>query len=246
MWLHRGRRRRRILVVMRLTKVDLTCLIHHVRSIIVKIGFVKHGPLGAIVRLVAHFLREVTAEAIDTRPGEDTEQLSLVVVELLRRFPAESQKFFTQECRHSGERQMRQSRAVVEQGRDAVQSQVGAVAKMDAFQRAWSHYSAEGSLFRFRQRIDAPVRDVPTLDQADSLELWESGQLRDGIVGQIRTAGKVDVSDAVAEPDKLKDASIRDASAMAEVDVVEVFAQLGDCHDGTIGDLTAFGKDKVS
>ena len=88
---------------MRLTKVDLTCLIHHVRSIIVKIGFVKHGPLG-VIRLVAHFLGEVTAEAIDTRSGEDTEQLSLVVVELLRRFPAESQKFFTQECSYSGER----------------------------------------------------------------------------------------------------------------------------------------------
>lgn len=67
---------------------------------------------------------------------------------------------------------MRQPWTIAEQGRDPIQSQVGAVTEMDAFQRTWSHGSAGSCLFRFRQRIDAPVRDVATLDQSDPLELW--------------------------------------------------------------------------
>jgi len=55
-----------------------------------------------------------------------------------------------------------------------------------------------GALVRPGQSEHAVVRDVGAFDQPDSLELWQRGELRDRLVGQVETEAEIDVPNSVA------------------------------------------------
>ena len=50
---------------------------------------------------------------------------------------------------------------------------------------------------------DTDVRDVLAFDEANTSQLWESGELLDTCIGQAVTASQIDIANAIARLDQL-------------------------------------------
>ena len=125
-------------------------------------------------------------------------------------------------------------------------SQEGAVTEMHALQGARLDCATWGARLRFRKRQNAPIGNLPTLDQSDALQFRQRCQLLDGIVGEVLAAREIDVSDTVAQLHKLHHTGVCDTRAVTQVDIMQILAQTGDCHDATVRDLSAFSQHKVA
>ena len=123
--------------------------------------------------------------------------------------------------------------AVDEEGADALDGQVRAVAQMQTLEIVGRMGAAATATVATRsartsQGADAAVSDVAALDQANALQLGKLSEERDGLVGEIQAAGKVDIANSVAILDKMADSIISDAATVAQVQEMQVFAELGD------------------
>lgn len=115
---------------------------------------------------------------------------------------------------------MGEARARVEQGVNAAEGEVRAVAEVDALEDAGGDGAAVADLLRLCERYYAAVRDVATFHQADSLQFREGCQLCDRVVCEVGAACQVDVADAVAQLDKLDYTRVGDARAVPQMNVV--------------------------
>lgn len=84
------------------------------------IAVVVHGSVG-LIRLVGFFLVQVVPETRHSIAGKDAEYVALVFVELWRCFSAEHEQIFTQEGLNSGQTEMCEAGAVVEQSMNPLQ-----------------------------------------------------------------------------------------------------------------------------
>jgi hypothetical protein len=63
------------------------------------------------------------------------------------------------------------------------------------------------------------------------------------MVGEVNTASKINVSNAVARINQLDNGIICDMAAVSEMEVMEILAELSDCIDCKISQVSALGKD---
>lgn len=87
---------------------------------------------------------------------------------------------------------------------------------------------------------------MATFHESDPLQLGQHRQPLDRVIGQIRAASEVDVTDTVAVRHQPLHAVIGDLPAVTQVDVVQVLAEPCNRVDGNIGDQPAFLQDQVA
>lgn len=90
------------------------------------------------------------------------------------------------------------------------------------------------------------IGDIATLYQAYSFQLGQDSKARDGLVGEVQTATKVDVANSIAVVDKAFDRFVRQVGTMTQVNIVQVLAEFGDGKDGLICDVAALGKNHIA
>ena len=86
---------------------------------------------------------------------------------------ASRQKTMRSSRRNARETQVGEARARVEQGVDAAEGEVRAVAQVDALEDAGRHGTTMADLLRLCECHDAAVCDVAALYQSDSLQFWK-------------------------------------------------------------------------
>jgi hypothetical protein len=102
------------------------------------------------------------------------------------------------------------------------------------------------TLVRLGERVNRLVRYVVTFDEADPLQLGETGQLHHGLIREVRTAAEVDVTNARTAAHQSLDCVVGDLRAVPQVEVVKVPAQLGNGIDAGIGDVSTLGENQIA
>jgi hypothetical protein len=101
-----------------------------------------------------------------------------------------------------------------------IESKKSAIAQMHPLQHADTIYSPAALNFANRQAVNTPVGDSCTLHQADPLQLGQSSQLHDAVVGQTTAARQINVADSIARLCKSLHGKIRNSRAVSEMNVV--------------------------
>ena len=73
-----------------------------------------HGSVSVVTLVVGLLLVEILAQSSYACIGEDAEDISLMIIELLWRWSAKSSQFFMEERLYTCQAEMSQARAVVE------------------------------------------------------------------------------------------------------------------------------------
>ena len=98
----------------------------------------------------------------------------------------------------------------------------------------------------FSKSIHTLVSYVGAFDQADPLQLRESGQSCDRVVRQVCAAAQIDVTYPIATVNQALHSLVRKMPTVTEMDVVQVLAQARDGEDGCIRDIPALGKHEIA